>query len=161
MCRISKYELVCERVATYHADINERLGAQFAEQNALQADADVATLLINIIKTDRNTTEHFYVFCLDTRLKVVGFFDIAKGSLDTCSVHPREVYQPAVATPKCSAIIVAHNHPSGDPTPSSEDISVTERLVEAGKLLGIRLLDHIVVGDGVWQGIRSMGIVEF
>lgn len=161
MCRISKYELVCEKVATYSADINKRLGAEFAEQNALCGAFDVAELLLNVIRTDRNTTEHFYVFCLDTKLKVIGFFDIARGNLDSCPVHPREVFQPVVATAKCSAVIVAHNHPSGDPTPSPEDIEITKRLIEAGNLLGIRVIDHLVVGDGLWESIRSMDVVKF
>lgn len=161
MCRINKYELVCEKVTTYSADINKRLGAEFAEQNALCGAFDVAELLLNVIRTDRNTTEHFYVFCLDTKLKIIGFFDIARGSINSAPVHPREVFQPAIATAKCAAIIVAHNHPSGDPTPSTEDIGITERLVEAGELLGIKVIDHIVVGDWLWESIRSMGAVKF
>ena len=161
MCRIAKYELVCEKVATYEADINTRFKAEDSTMQAVRSAHDVFRLLRDTVRTDRFTTEHFFVFCLDTKLKIIGFFDIASGGLDAAPVHPREVFQPAVAMPKCAAIIVAHNHPSGDPAPSAEDLEVTRRLVDAGKLLGIRVMDHIVIGDGCYESIRSMGDIEF
>jgi DNA repair protein RadC len=88
--------------------------------------------------------EEFHIVTLDTQLGPIGMHHITTGTLDASLVHPREVFRPAIRD-SASAIILVHNHPSGDPTPSREDRSVTERLTQAGDLLGIRVLDHIVV----------------
>jgi DNA repair protein RadC len=88
--------------------------------------------------------EEFHIVTLDTQLGPIGTHHITTGTLDASLVHPREVFRPAIRD-SASAIILVHNHPSGDPTPSREDRSVTERLTQAGDLLGIRVLDHIVV----------------
>lgn len=82
---------------------------------------------------------------LDTRRRVTGWMHIATGTLDTLLVHPREVFRPAMLA-NAAAIVLAHNHPSGDPTPSEADIKVTRDLVRAGQILKIELLDHLVIG---------------
>ena len=93
--------------------------------------------------------EEFHVVTLTTKNQVIESHHISTGTLDASLVHPREVFRPALRD-AASSVILAHNHPSGDPTPSREDFAVTKRLEEAGKLLGIDVLDHIVVGrDGV------------
>lgn len=91
--------------------------------------------------------ERFVVACLDTKHRVQSVVTITIGTLDASLVHPREVFKPAILEGSGS-VILSHNHPSGDPTPSREDQQVTERLTEAGKLLGIEVLDHIIHGDG-------------
>jgi DNA repair protein RadC len=88
--------------------------------------------------------EEFHVVCLDARHQVLGTHRVSVGSLDRTLVHPREVFRPAIKD-AAKAVLVVHNHPSGDPTPGAEDFTVTSRLEEAGKTLGIGLLDHIVV----------------
>jgi DNA repair protein RadC len=91
--------------------------------------------------------ETFTVILLDSKNRYVREETVALGSLNQSIVHPREVFRPAIQGSAASLILV-HNHPSGDPSPSEEDVRVTERLVEAGKLIGIRVLDHIIVGEG-------------
>lgn len=91
--------------------------------------------------------EQFWIFLLDTKNKIIGMTMISQGTLNSSLVHPREVYQPAILS-NASAIIAVHNHPSGDTTPSREDLGVTSRLVKAGDILGIKLLDHVIIGDG-------------
>jgi DNA repair protein RadC len=81
---------------------------------------------------------------------------VSIGILDSSLVHPREVFKDAILASSAS-IIVAHNHPSGDPTPSVEDKRVTQRLYEAGQILGIDLLDHIVIGDNKWVSLKQLG----
>lgn len=83
---------------------------------------------------------------------------ISTGSLNASIVHPREVFSEAVKC-GCNSIIFVHNHPSGDPTPSSEDIRTTERLVNAGDILGIKVLDHIVLGDGRYVSLKEQGYI--
>lgn len=91
--------------------------------------------------------ERFVVACLDTKHRIQSVVPVTVGTLDASLVHPREVFKPAILEGS-SAILLSHNHPSGDPTPSKEDHNVTRRLTEAGELLGITVLDHIVHGDG-------------
>lgn len=102
--------------------------------------------------------EHFIVFYLDTRNQEVKREVISVGTLNANLVHPREVFEPAI---KCSAaqIIVAHNHPSGNAEPSSEDVVVTKRLIEAGKILGIELLDHVVVAKDSHTSLKEKGMI--
>ena len=83
---------------------------------------------------------------------------ISIGSLDATLVHPREVFSPAVRR-GAAAVIVAHNHPSGDPEPSDEDILLTERLLESSRILGIRLVDHVIIGNGRYTSLRDAGLI--
>lgn len=93
---------------------------------------------------------------LDTKHCVIADEVVSIGSLDASIVHPREIFKSAVKR-SASAILCVHNHPSGDPSPSPEDIAVTRRLCEAGKLLGIDVLDHIVIGDGRYISLQAQG----
>jgi DNA repair protein RadC len=91
--------------------------------------------------------EAFVVVLLDGKNRASGINLVSLGSLTAALVHPREVFKPAIAG-SAAAIILVHNHPSGDPLPSTEDIALTQRLAQVGELVGIRVLDHIVLGDG-------------
>ena len=90
--------------------------------------------------------ERFIVVFLDARHRVTGSQIVSIGSLNASIVHPREVFRVAILH-GAAAIILGHNHPSGDPTPSSDDMELTRRLVKSGELLGIKVLDHIIIGD--------------
>ena len=98
--------------------------------------------------------EHFLVLSLDTRNHLINTHPISVGSLDTSIVHPREVFKEAISATAASVIFV-HNHPSGDPTPSEDDIKLTKRLVEAGEILGIEVLDHIIVCDKDYLSMKA------
>jgi len=100
--------------------------------------------------------EEFHVVTLDTKNQVIDTHPITVGTLDTSLVHPREVFRPAIKDAAASVILV-HNHPSGDATPSKEDLAVTRRLESAGELLGIKVLDHIVLGRDSARSIRESG----
>src|SRR5436190_6695933 len=91
------------------------------------------------------TVENFQVVFLNTRRRMIGLQNISQGTLDTLLVHPREVFAAAIAK-RASAIVLVHNHPSGDPTPSEADIKVTRDLIRAGQLLKIDVLDHVIIG---------------
>lgn len=100
--------------------------------------------------------EVFEALLLDARNQLLRRVRISTGTLTGSLVHPREVFRPAVAEAAASLILI-HNHPSGDPSPSLEDFEVTERIVEAGEIMGIRVLDHLVVGDGVYRSMADSG----
>lgn len=102
--------------------------------------------------------EHFYILCLDTRGRVTVKRQVSQGNLDSSIVHPREVFKEAIASLAASVIFV-HNHPSGDLEPSSEDINLTKRLLEAGELLGIPVLDHIIVSDKGYISMKSRNLI--
>ena len=102
--------------------------------------------------------ETFQVVCLDGKNRMLHVEEISKGSLNASLAHPREIFFTAV-TVRAGAIICVHNHPSGDPEPSQEDMGVTRRLVEGGKILGIRLLDHVVIGDQRYFSFADQGML--
>ncbi|HBZ83233.1 MULTISPECIES: JAB domain-containing protein [Brevibacillus] len=105
-------------------------------------------------ETDR---EQFFLLCLNTKNEPTAIHTVSVGSLDASIVHPREVYKTAILA-NSAAVIVAHNHPSGDPTPSNQDLKVTRRLQEAGEILGITILDHIIVGtEGACVSLKEGG----
>ena len=104
----------------------------------------------------RARQEHFYVILLDSRQRLISQVQISRGSLNQSLVHPREVFAPALRE-SAAAILVLHNHPSGDPEPSREDHEVTRRLVQAGEILGIRLLDHVVIGGDDFRSFARSG----
>jgi DNA repair protein RadC len=100
--------------------------------------------------------EQFLVCCLDAKNASIGVNIVSIGTLTLSLVHPREVFKPAILL-NAAAIIAVHNHPSGDPTPSAEDRTLTARLREAGELLGIRLLDHLILGDDRLYSFADQG----
>lgn len=100
--------------------------------------------------------EQFLVVLLNSKNRVIGTEIVSEGSLTGSVVHPREVFQPAVLQ-HAAAIVVAHNHPSGDPHPSKEDREITKMLQEAGRTMGIPVLDHIIIGDGTYYSFQETG----
>ena len=102
--------------------------------------------------------EHFAILMLNTKNHILGLQDISVGSLTASVVHPREVFETAILH-HSAAIILLHNHPSGDPTPSDEDISVTKRLVKAGEVMDVQVLDHIILGDGKFASMKEKGLL--
>ena len=123
----------------------------------LQRPEDVAALLWpHLEHADR---EHFALLLLDTRNRLIGLSTVSVGDLSSTLVHPREVFKPALLA-NAASVLLAHNHPSGDPQPSPEDLAVTRRLCEAGELLGIGVLDHIVLGEqGRYVSLKEKGLM--
>ena len=100
--------------------------------------------------------EQFIIACLNTKNEPTNISVVSVGSLNRAIVHPREVYKTAILS-NAAAVMAFHNHPSGDTTPSEQDIQLTYRLVEAGELLGIKFLDHLVIGDGSFISLKEQG----
>lgn len=95
---------------------------------------------------------------LDTKGAIVGDVLLSEGSLNSSIVHPREVFKEAIIR-SANRLVLIHNHPSGDPEPSAQDIQLTNRLTEAGRLIGIELLDHIIIGDGEYSSLKRLGYI--
>jgi DNA repair protein RadC len=107
---------------------------------------------------DRRDQEEVVVALLNTKNVVTRVVRVTRGTLDTSLAHPREVFRAAVQD-AASGLILLHNHPSGDPSPSGADVVMTKRMIEAGQILGINVIDHIVVGDGTAVSLREMGLI--
>jgi DNA repair protein RadC len=102
--------------------------------------------------------EYFLILMLNTKNCVNGTNVVSVGNLNSSLVHPREVFKAAILG-NAAAIILVHNHPSGIPDPSSEDMEITRRLAEAGRVVGIEVLDHVIIGDGCWVSLKEKGIL--
>lgn len=131
------------------------MATQPAGRTRVRGPRDVWELLGPELRSERK--EHFVAVLLDTRNGVIARQTISVGDLTSSIVHPREVFAPAIRH-GAAALVVAHNHPSGDPAPSPEDIQVTKRLVSAGELVGIPVMDHVVIGDSRWMSMKEAGL---
>jgi DNA repair protein RadC len=122
----------------------------------IRSPQDVSTYLMEDLRYLQK--EHFVCLFLNTKNHVIGQETLSMGSLNASIVHPREVFRAAIKRSSAS-IICVHNHPSGDPTPSPEDIQMTARLVEAGQIIGIEVLDHIILGDQNFVSLKEKGFM--
>jgi DNA repair protein RadC len=128
--------------------------SRLTEPVTIRSPQDAAEILTEQLRYLQK--EHFVCLFLNTKNHVIAQETLSMGSLNASIVHPREVFRAAM---KCSsaAIICAHNHPSGDPTPSPEDISLTSRLLQAGEIIGIDVLDHLIIGDSRFVSLKEKG----
>lgn len=133
-----------KRIHTYRS--NDRV--------SIKSPADGAKYVMDEMKHLQQ--EHLVTLFLNTKNQVIHQQTIFIGSLNSSIVHPREIYKEAIKR-SAAAIICVHNHPSGDPTPSKEDIQVTRRLVETGKIVGIELLDHLIIGHNSYVSLKEKG----
>jgi len=102
--------------------------------------------------------EHFKLILLNPRNKIIGISTISIGTLNASLVHPREVFKDAIMH-SAASVVLAHNHPSGDPEPSEDDLTITKRLIEAGKILGIEVIDHIIIGKNNFCSFKERGLI--
>lgn len=114
----------------------------------------IAALFMEELRYEKK--ENFRIILLNARGDLISIETISVGALTSALVHPREVFRPAVKK-SAAAVVLVHNHPSGDPTPSKEDFETTWRLMECGELMGIQVVDHLVIGDGTFVSIRETG----
>ena len=123
--------------------------------NMMNSPETVVRLAKGFLRMHEETEEHMYMLCLNSKLRLSGIFEISHGNVNSSIVGAREVFQKALLGNAVSIILI-HNHPSGDCTPSRQDIEVTKRLVEAGKIVGVDVLDHIVVGQS-YTSLKEKG----
>ena len=141
-----------------HDELNQQLYNHPSERPMIQSPADVAQLFIPFLGSLDH--EELWVACLDTRNRLMCLVALYKGSVNTSQVRVGEVFRQAIIE-NATAIVVGHSHPSGDPTPSIDDVSVTHAIVQVGKLLDVDVLDHLIIaqGSGKWVSMkeRSLG----
>lgn len=145
MYRIPNFNLVLVREGSNRTDCKTIRGPEDAYEIARQ-------------KLDTSPCEKFLVILLNTKNMVLGTSIVSSGTLNASLVYPREVFQRAILS-NAAAIIVAHNHPSGNTSPSQEDLSITKKLIESGKILDIPVLDHIIIGDYSYVSLKEKGLL--
>lgn len=137
-------------------ELGKRIALDTRNKAPIKSPEDVQNIVREQMRyLDR---EHFRVLYLDRKGGLICMEDVSIGGLHSSLVHPREVFKTAVKRSAASLILV-HNHPSGDPTPSQEDIEVTQRLAEAGHLMGIEVLDHVIIGEKDYTSLKSKGVL--
>ena len=161
LCQVSYEELLqVEGIGPIKAiqilsliELTKRISKEsYRPRDKIKSPLDLANYLMEQLRHERE--EKFIVISLNAKCKIIGEDVVSIGSLTSSIVHPREVYKVAIKRSAYS-IIAIHNHPSGDPSPSKEDINITKRLKEAGELIGVPLLDHIVIGDGSYKSFKE------
>ena len=128
---------------------------EIGKKPLVKTPEDIVALVRGRLKDKKK--EHFLALLLDTRNQLIKVSEISVGSLETSVVHPREVFKEAISASAASVIFV-HNHPSGDPGASEDDIKLTKRLAEAGEIVGIDVLDHIIIGDKKYLSLKREGL---
>ena len=142
----------------YRLELVKEESHKYEVETRISCPKDIYEVLTKVCRIQCNAEEVFILITLNTKNIVTGYFEVHRGTINTSLVHPREVFKRALLN-NASNIIVAHNHPSGDPNPSKEDIQITERLKEAGNLLGINLIDHIIVGEDKYISLKEKGVL--
>ena len=142
----------------YRLELVKEESHKYEVETRISCPKDIYEVLTKVCRIQCNAEEVFILITLNTKNIVTGYFEVHRGTINTSLVHPREVFKRALLN-NARYIMVAHNHPSGDPNPSKEDIQITERLKEAGNLLGINLLDHIIVGEDKYISFKEKGVL--
>ncbi|MBP2638318.1 MAG: hypothetical protein H6Q72_4225 [Firmicutes bacterium] len=138
-------------------ELGRRLSQKGPEERlVIKCPRDAADLMMAELRYQ--TKEHFVALLLSTKNHVIARVIISVGSLNASIVHPRELFREAISY-SAAAVILVHNHPSGDPMPSQEDINLTKQLIAAGNLLSISVLDHVIIGDGKYVSFKEKGII--
>lgn len=145
MVRVTKY--TTKLTENKRVVLEKEFSANYPElSHIIRSPGDVVDLGKDVMHIHEKPEEYMYMVCMNTKNKVTGVFEISHGNVNSSIVTPREVFQKALLANAVS-IVLLHNHPSGDSTPSKEDVKATKRLVEAGKIIGVEVLDHIIIGD--------------
>ncbi len=150
---MSRIKVAFERVVLVKEKVEK-----YELPRAIMNPEDAYKAITDITSVEEEAQEVFGILILNTKNKIVAVHEVSRGTLNSSLVCPREVFKPAVLH-NAAAIICFHNHPSGDPEPSKEDIRTTKRLVEAGEIMGIKIFDHIIVGDDGYVSLKERGVV--
>ncbi|WP_412729468.1 JAB domain-containing protein [Geobacillus stearothermophilus] len=149
-----------KRYLKFERIVKEKVDAGYYHiPEAIRSPEDAVDTVCSVLGVHRETQEVFIVALLNTKNKVIGLEEVHRGSANASIVSPRDVFKMALVR-NAVRIMCFHNHPSGDPMPSREDIEVTKRLKEAGEILGVELLDHIIIGDEeTYVSLRERGVI--
>lgn len=146
------------RMTKYTVKLIKESSGNYNVEKTIKNPETAKDIINTVLELNHECVEKFGILALDTKNNVIGIHIISIGSLNASIVHPREVFKSAILNNSAS-IILFHNHPSGDCTPSREDIETTKRITEAGDIIGIKVLDHIIVGDENYISLKNESII--
>ena len=152
-CKSIKFRQI--RAVYEMMEVREDLSAYLPPDRRYTAPEQISQIFSFLTSESK---EYFFTLHLDGKNRILCIDSVSVGSLNQSIVHPREVFKTALLS-SAAAIILVHNHPTGDPAPSSEDIAITRRLREAGEIMGIKVLDHIIIGDGEFMSFVERGLL--
>lgn len=153
--RITKYKTTLSEDGK--AVLEKELSVNYPElDRKMNGPEKVVRLAKEFLHLDDQTEEYLYMICMNSKLELTSVFEISHGNVNSSIIGAREIFQKALLANAVS-IILMHNHPSGDSTPSREDIEVTKRIVEAGRVVGVELVDHIIIGRPMFTSLKEKG----
>lgn len=153
--RIIKYKTTLSEDGK--AVLEKELSVNYPElDRKMNGPEKVVRLAKEFLHLDDQTEEYLYMICMNSKLELTSVFEISHGNVNSSIIGAREIFQKALLANAVS-IILMHNHPSGDSTPSREDIEVTKRIVEAGRVVGVELVDHIIIGRPMFTSLKEKG----
>lgn len=153
--RITKYKTTLSEDGK--AVLEKELSVNYPElDRKMNGPEKVVRLAKEFLHLDDQTEEYLYMICMNSKLELTSVFEISHGNVNSSIIGAREIFQKALLANAVS-IILMHNHPSGDSTPSREDIEVTKRIVEAGRVVGIELIDHVIIGRPMFTSLKEKG----
>ncbi len=144
-------------ISFFNLKVVKESSGRYDVRKKIQSPNDIFNIAQNVIRCNEYAEENLWLITLDTKNNITGIFTVSTGSLNSSIAHPREIFKRAVLQ-NAASIIICHNHPSGDPAPSQEDINTTKRIYDAGKILGIELLDHVIIGDNKYTSLKEKGV---
>ena len=149
MMEYQKYEVFAMSVIAEESEVHYRL----------DESRTVYEFARDILSMDMFTEERLYAVSVNAKGDVIGFFEVSRGTATGSMASTREIFKGAILS-NAVAIVLLHNHPSGDPTPSNDDVKTTKKICEAGKLMDINVVDHVIVGDGGFISLRAEGVIQ-
>lgn len=156
------------RIVKYKTKLDEKQRAVLEKEcsvnypeidRKMSSPENIVRLAREYLRLHEQAEEYLYMLCMNNKLMLTGIFELSHGNVNSSIFSVREMLQKALLANAVS-IIVMHNHPSGDPTPSMEDIKATERLVKAGEILGVQVLDHIIIGRPTYVSLKEKGYIK-
>lgn len=154
------------RITKYNIELDENLHNALIKESAsnypvekFTSPESIVKMICDVFRMDKKAEEYLYLLALNTKGKLLGVFEVSHGTVNASLVNPREIFIRSLLT-GASNIILAHNHPSGDITPSKDDLSTTKRVEECGKIMGVPLLDHIIIGKENFYSMKQYGIIN-
>ena len=143
-------------VQKYRLEVVKEEGARYDLDRRVTCPSDMYDIFRKVFRLDKQAEEVFCIVTLDIKNNLTGCFEVSRGTVSSANVTPREVFKRAILQ-NASAIILAHNHPSGDVNPSRDDINITRKLINVGEMLGIDVLDHVIIGDMLNHSMKEEG----
>lgn len=155
--RIVKYKTILDN--KQRAVLEKECSLNYPEiDRKMSSPEHIVGLAKNYLRLHEQTEEYLYMLCMNNKLMLTGIFELSHGNVNSSIMSVREIFQKALLANAVSIILI-HNHPSGDPKPSNEDITVTTRAIKAGEIVGVQVLDHIIIGRPEYVSLKEKGYI--